>query len=180
MAAIAIGLWPEEPRTVDLEKSIAVVVALAAWVASEMSGFATPKAGDVRLFQSFSESISDAERDYFRTHDMGNPISYQRISGMRAIVVDWIGPKYEFVDPRLQKLWSAAHSDMDAFFERFGIVTGVSNNPDFATVKTAEDILTGQSSALTDRNAADLNALARSLSTKMDAFEREARRRLDA
>ena len=176
-AALALLLRPGPDWTPDLAALFAFFAALGVWLLSTLRA-AVPKChpSDVRLFGEIEATIAHDERQFLRQHDFLNEFLPRRLDGSRRIYVDWEGPRYNFLDKKLNKEWLKVRGLIDNFCLLFGRYTApMRGNFEFQTVRTSrgEDITDQEY-----QEAKELNTAASTLANAFDRFEVIARTRL--
>jgi len=58
------------------------------------------------LFARFRKLFDDNVTYFLRTHDFGGSFSGHFFKVLDAISADWVGPRYQFEDPEMAKIWS--------------------------------------------------------------------------
>ncbi|WP_292107107.1 hypothetical protein [Brevundimonas sp.] len=177
-AALAILLRPGLGWTPDWAALSAFVAAFGVWILSTLRA-AVPKShpSDVRLFGDIEATITHDERQFLRQHDFLNEFLPNRLAGSRRVYADWDGPRYNFLDKKLNTEWLKVRSLLSDFY--FLIVRDTApmrGNVDFQTVRTSrgEDVTHQE-----HQEAKGLNTAASALAGALDRFEVIARTRLN-
>jgi len=175
--AITIGLWPDHPRPVSIEKAAAIAVATLAWLFANLSGNLKPKDHDVALFDQYRENVTDGQLAFLKDSDFAVSFERSNLNGLREINY-WDGPRYEFLDNKLQAAWAEARVLNQNFLSLVGQYTipvrGAQTrstvHPDGGDPEEPADWVVEQYTEL--NNAADV------LYKKLESFERMAHARL--
>ena len=175
--SLIVCLWPIRIGDIDVERLIACILAGIAWVLSELaSAPRTPSRHDEQLFSQIRDVIDEDTLRFLCQHDFymrtieENTRPIKEISG-------WHGPRYEFLDPVIERAWRSLRIKIVELSELYGSTL----------VNTERDgILTAWHSGFSQRDQPDeahneikqLNELSHAVYNEFNVFFRCAQRRL--
>lgn len=178
MAALIVMLASTEDWPLDVGASLAFVAAFLAWAFSEFPDRqAHPH--DVNLQTLYDAHFTPELRRVLTEYDFGDPIPSAPIMRLYDFADNWTGAAHEFEDPALKKACDAVHTSARTLANLIVVNTWpMRAAPDQISVKTDDDLRTGQRSERTLRVTREMNAGAIDLMEKVEAFDRLARKRL--
>ena len=177
LLALFVVLAPDAHWEPDWAAIGAFSVATGTWLFATLRGAIPPAhPSDIRLFEEIEGVIGHDERQLLRNHDFLNEFLRDRTRGVNRIYDTWDGPRYQFIDRKVQRRWSKARELIDAF----ALLTAETTSPmrgriEFQTVRMS------RGDDVTDREhqeAKALNELSGKLTKALDDFEALARRQL--
>tara|TARA_R110002167_G_scaffold189490_2_gene391627 strand:+ start:2874 stop:3416 length:543 start_codon:yes stop_codon:yes gene_type:complete len=175
MAGALVAVFPPDAHwKADPVTLCALATAILAWLASTLQGAGANNPHDVRLFEEFTNLVDDDERRFLDTQDFGTLFRRSSFDGIRTIYADWDGPRRDFTDKRLQRVWHPLRQQVNILTELIVASTMPATNSEFQTVMTSRDHEDGVSEH-TRAEIKAMNEAACELVKRLDKFELRAR-----
>jgi hypothetical protein len=178
LVTLAWFLWPEPQWHVHPDALCALVIALAAWVASLAPVQPqAPSKHDVELLTRFRALLSESEKDFLRTYDLANSFSWHRLEGTQELSAAWHGAEFEFDDHKVQDKLSPILETAREFIHRLALGTWPIGPERLSSAIPKTEIDDKISQKTWDR-IQDFNKRATALADAIDEFIKFARKRL--
>lgn len=127
----------------DFEKFIGLLVAVAAWLTSEILSYDKPPSShDIFLRNMIVNKLHDKMK-FLLEHDLGGSFRDVDISPFHDVGENWSGVKYQFVDKELQKEWRVCLNKIREFSQFIAFNAHFVNNTRLINFKTEYDRLHG-------------------------------------
>lgn len=175
-ATLAWFLWPSQNWHVQPDALAALVIALVAWIASLTSDEKSATEHDRRLLQKFRALLTDSEKEFLRTYDLGNTFSWRSLKGTKELAERWQGAEYEFDDGAVQSRFAQIIADARELIRRMSLGTWIVTVDDkLASPVPDSERNSGEISQKTWAKIKDFNDRATKLSEDIDRFIKFAR-----
>ncbi|WP_309752234.1 hypothetical protein [Novosphingobium sp.] len=177
VAALVLGLSPDQSRPFDLGKAVPIAVAVVIWLFSEIGGQGAVSASDIALYQRIKGLIDEPALTFLSQHDFGASLRDSETYPVGEIC-SWHGAGTEFRDSKIQKEWSVCRAKFEALNRLYAEKLGPTNYLSrlSAIPPGTDDWNTPQ--YLSDA-VSELNALASDTYKLFNNFDRKARSRLN-
>ncbi len=180
MASLAWLLWPVPQWQLNPEALAAFVIALSVWLASlAPAPIRHASSHDVELLKRFRALLSEGEKDFLRTYDLGGGFSWNRLTKTQEFAITWHGAEYEFDDVEVQEKFSSIVSSAGEFISRLSNGTWIVTSADRWASPIPETERDDQWSSKTEARIKDFNERATQLMADIDAFIIFARQKFD-
>lgn len=177
MAALAIGLLPDQSRPFDLEKAAAIVLAVVVWLFSEIGEPREASSSDSSLYQRIKALMDEPALTFLHLHDFGASLRDSQINPVGEIC-SWHGADTEFRDPKIQKAWRVCRAKFEALDRLYGEKLGPTNHPNrLSAIPPGTDDWNTPQHML--EAVSQLNAVASDAYDLFNNFDRKARGRLN-
>lgn len=179
LGSLVVALPVSSQSEFSPEKAIGVATAVVVWLWAEFSSAkAAAHPQDIRLYRQ-AEALIGPDLYTLRTHNFGDAFPSSFGQGLSDIRDTWNGPAYRFQDRGLARVWKETSKAIDAFVATLHSKTGpFPNQQTMFTVKTLQDIQSGDRADSTVAAANVLNEQANAITDWWDQTVAEAIKKL--
>ena len=133
-----------------------------------------PNPHDVALLRKFRETVSNNDLDFLRDHDFGHVFNFDGLRGTSAMA-HWQGPRYEFVDERVEKTFAVVKSSSQKMCDLVALKTWPHHHLPNHQTALPDHHDEWNPSPNTQQSIKELNQTANKLVTSINDFERTAK-----
>ncbi|MEO1488011.1 MAG: hypothetical protein AAFR88_01065 [Pseudomonadota bacterium] len=178
MATVIAGLPLKEGLEFDLTKALGAAAAAAAWLAAEwLSWERRPHEHDIELRRAVF-ALANPVMPFLRDHDLGGSFQWARLNGLIELHEEYIGARFQFIDPKLQRRWQEAQKTLGEFIyftaHKSYPTEGGNGFNSFLTGRDASGLISKEAQGNIDK----ANQLATDLYNRFEALEELSLRRL--
>lgn len=132
VGAVVVGIGIDTARPFSVEKLVAILLALAAWLMAELDGVGVVSDHDRALYQQITRQLNQDVLTFLREHDYSLPTRIRQTEPFSEIAY-WHGPEYEFNDQAIHRRWLELWGAVNSLSDKHGMHLTTNDNMEFLT-----------------------------------------------